>query len=120
MFEGQTATIQFLAQLLQQPVVVAVRTTVPPIHLEPTVVLAAVDHIRLQARLLHTPAAPEEAETLQALLHPKVQTAAQEMALCQTLEGAVVAALLLLEVPGHQLLGAQAVMEQHRLFLAHL
>lgn len=119
MSEGQTATIQFSAQLLQQPVVVAVRTTAPPIHLEPTVALAAVDHIRLEARLLHTPVAPEEAETLQAFLHHKAQTAAQETALPQTLVAAAAAVHLLLEMLDHQQLVAQAVPELRQLFLDH-
>ena len=119
MFAGQMEMTLFLVLLPQQRAVVVARTTAPPIHLEPTVALAAVDHIRLEAQPLRIPVAPEEAETLQVFLHHKAQTAAQEMALPQTLVAAAVAALLLLEMLDHQQLVAQVVPELRQLFLDH-
>lgn len=119
MFVGQMAMIQFLAQLPQQPVVVAVRTTAHLIRLAQMVVLAAVDRIRLAALLPRIPVAPEEPGTLQVFLHHKAQTVEPETALLQTLAAVAVVAHLLLEVLDHQQLVALAALELRQLSLDH-
>lgn len=119
MFVGQMAMIQFLAQLPQQPVVVAVRTTAHLIRLAQMVVLAAVDRIRLAALLPRIPVAPEEPETLQVFLHHKAQTVEPETALLQTLAAVAVVAHLLLEILDHQQLVALAALELRQLSLDH-
>ena len=116
MFVGQMAMIQFLAQLPQQPVVVAVRTTAHLIRLAQMVVLAAVDRIRLAALL---PRIPVEPETLQVFLHHKAQTVEPETALLQTLAAVAVVAHLLLEILDHQQLVALAALELRQLSLDH-